>query len=752
VQGNLPAVRRIVETLKPLQSRYRVCVIVNPMVADRTKLDAALDALAHAGMPFVFDVYTSDAITLGSCSTQNKPYDPPHGLSISIEDLKSYKKRYGGLLIGIRFAEVFAQDFTVRAVRTTNPEWGLPCWKLPADSYFRPDLAEKYLAFARGNGLFVQWSDWHWQEFAEWDEPQESHEAKLAEILRKYPNLVTVTYANNEPQNASAARLPHWERAVAKFLVHGAAGYGLSNQSWLCVDEQACPIEDIINWTKSALDRGCRLIQFEPVWYFFKLPRGTFEVPRDGEAHTSTYTGEPTANFDRLAQVLMTYQFQSKEDGYRGIWYANQPSGDKYGWKYSGGMAVFCAKHLPMALYSPKAQKTFFVYGGSPGPDSPDLLVMASCYDHRRGQVPRPTVIMRKATGGDRGDAHHNPTVALDDKGFVWVFAPSHGRKDAFIFRSTAPYSTDSFQQVLQKEFSYPQPFHHPGFGFMFLFTKYTAGRELYFTTSPDGVHWSEDTKIAGFGGHYQVSWAWKTKRGTAFDFHPPGVGLNGRTNLYYMETKDFGKTWTNAAGKPLRIPLDSPANDALVHDYQAEKRLVYVKDLNFDADGRPVILYVVSKGYESGPKNGLRFWNVAHWTGTEWDIRTVTTSDHNYDTGSIWIEDDGTWRVIAPTEPGPQPWGCGGEIVMWTSTDQGKTWNRERHVTRHSTLNHNNARRPVNAHPDFYTIWCDGNPFERSQCRLYFADKSGLRVRMLPEKMTGDFERPIPFDNDGSP
>ncbi|MGC8863438.1 MAG: BNR-4 repeat-containing protein [Armatimonadota bacterium] len=746
VQGNLRAVRRIVQALKPLQSRYRVCVIVNPMVADREKFDAVLDALACDEMPFVLDVYTSDALTLGSCSEQNRPYDPRHGISVSLEDLESYKKRYQKWFIGIRFAEVFAQDFTVRAVKTTNPEWALPCWKLPSDSYFRADLAEKYLRFARREGLFVQWSDWHWYEFADWDKPQESHEAELAGLLKKYPGLVTITYANNEPQNASAGRLAYWERAVAKFLSSGAAGYGLSNQSWLCEDEQACPIEDIIEWTKSALERGCRLIQFEPVWYFFDLPRGTFQVPSSMGAPSSSPTGEPTSHFHRLFEVLMTYPVQGKEDSYRGIWYSNQPSGDRYGWKYSGGMAVFCAKHLPMAIYLPKAGKTFFVYGGSPEPDSPDLLIMASWYDHRSGRVPRPTIVMRKKTGGDRGDAHHNPTLALDDRGYVWVFAPSHGRKDAFIYRSTAPFSTDAFQRVVQKEFSYPQPFYHPGFGFLFLFTKYTAGRELYFSTSPDGVNWSEDQKIAGFGGHYQVSWAWKHKRGVAFDFHPPGVGLNGRTNLYYVETRDFGKTWTNAAGCPVKIPLDSPANEALVHDYQAEKRLVYVKDLNFDADGHPVILYVVSKGYESGPKNGLRFWKVAHWTGNEWDIRTVTTSDHNYDTGSLWIEDDGTWRIIAPTEPGPQPWGCGGEIVIWSSTDQGKTWQKARQVTRDSKLNHNNSRRPVGAHPDFYTIWCDGNPFEHSECRLYFANKSGDRALMLPEKMAGDFAEPLPL------
>ena len=56
---------------------------------------------------------------------------------------------------------------------------------------------------------------------------------------------------------------------------------------------------------------------------------------------------------------------------------------------------------------------------------------------------------------------------------------------------------------------------------------------------------------------------------------------------------------------------------------------------------------------------------------------RPFTTSDNNYDHGSLYIEPDGTWRVIAPTEPGPQPYNPGGEMVMWTSRDRGQTWKK---------------------------------------------------------------------------
>src|SRR5262245_54095693 len=56
---------------------------------------------------------------------------------------------------------------------------------------------------------------------------------------------------------------------------------------------------------------------------------------------------------------------QPKGDGYRGIWYFNQPSNDQYRYKYSGGFATYPQQHLPIAIYAKEAGKTFFVYGGT---------------------------------------------------------------------------------------------------------------------------------------------------------------------------------------------------------------------------------------------------------------------------------------------------------------------------------------------------------------------------------------------------
>ena len=90
-------------------------------------------------------------------------------------------------------------------------------------------------------------------------------------------------------------------------------------------------------------------------------------------------------------------------------------------------------------------------------------------------------------------------------------------------------------------------------------------------------------------------------------------------------------------------------------------------------------------------------------------------------------------WLVIAPTDVGPQKWGAGGEMVMWASKDEGKTWTRRAALTSNSELNHSYARRPLNARDPFFVFWADGNPDKLSASRLYFADSSGRKVWRLP-------------------
>ena len=81
--------------------------------------------------------------------------------------------------------------------------------------------------------------------------------------------------------------------------------------------------------------------------------------------------------------------------------------------------------------------------------------------------------------------------------------------------------------------------------------------------------------------------------------------------------------------------------------------------------------------------------------------------------------------------------------MVLWTSRDQGATWRKVKQLTRDSKFNHTYARRPVDAHPDFYALWADGDPLEPSESRLYFTDRDGTGVWRLPAHMDDGFAAP---------
>jgi len=432
--------------------------------------------------------------------------------------------------------------------------------------------------------------------------------------------------------------------------------------------------------------------------------------------------------------------FGTPLDGYRGIWYANQKTNNEYVYKYSGGLGTYCANHIPHSVYAPEVNKTFFVYGGT-NEAKDTLLEMVSYYDHNTGQVPRPVMIIDKKTK----DAHDNPVLSIDPDGYLWVFVSAHGRKPpSWIFKSLKPYDISQFEQVADFNYSYPQPWYLEGQGFFLLHTWYEGGRGLYFRTSRDGKAWSDRVQTALIDeGHYQVSWPWKNRVGTMFNYHPKGKGLNFRTNLYYMHTPDLGETWSAADGTAIQIPLKDIQNPALVRDYEAEKRLVYGVDLNYDAAGNPVILYVTAGSWVSGPEGGPRIWTIARWTGSTWTFHEITESDNNYDFGSLYIGENGEWRVVGPTETGPQAYNPGGEMAVWLSTDQGESWRKEHQLTAGSERNHTFARRPLNVHDEFFAFWADGHGRQPSESYLYFWNRKTGGVNQLPYTMDGDMATP---------
>jgi len=428
-----------------------------------------------------------------------------------------------------------------------------------------------------------------------------------------------------------------------------------------------------------------------------------------------------------------------KADGYMGLW---SRSGQlyEYGYKLSGGLATFSSQHRPPAIYSPEVNKTFFIYCGTSNPDESHLQIMISWFDHKTHKVPRPVIVYDKMGVTDPQD---NASLSIDNHGYLWVFVSGRGRtRPGLIFKSSWPYSIDKFEQVYEGEIVFPQPWWIRDSCFVLMYTKVTRGRELYCSTSTDGKSWSESKKIAGIGGHFQTSVNHGDTVFTVFSYFPEG-NSDKRTNLYLLKTEDLGRTWKTVDNRPVEVPLTSVKNEALIKDYESEKKQVYINDISFDSNGDPVILAIISKDFRPGPSVDPREWMIIHRTGGEWKFSKVCESDNNFDMGPLYLTKD-EWRIIGPTETGPQEYGAGGELVLWTSRDEGESWQRIREITSGSKWNNSYPRKVWNGRKEFYAFWADGDVEKLSVSRLYFTNEKCDKVWILPYTMKKDIERPV--------
>lgn len=490
------------------------------------------------------------------------------------------------------------------------------------------------------------------------------------------------------------------------------------------------------------------------------LKRRTVYMPEEavGDFYYTSYT-----DVAPKADVPSEYVCKTV-DGYRGIWFDLGQSTD-YGSKYCGGLGTYTMKHIPMAIYSKETDKTFFVYGGTTKSDEKHLLCMIGCYDHATGLLQKPRIVMDKweQTKGVN-DPHDDPTVQIDKDGYLWVFVSGRSTKrDGRVYKSMRPYDITAFELISEFEMAYPQIMYSAQRGFFFFFTKYTGTRRLYYKSSVDGLDWTEtaaptkglaDIKAGkSKSGHYQISNICGNKLCTAFNRHING-DVDTRTNIYYVQSTDWGQTWTTVDGKAVTTPVTERESNCMVRDYEnyeadgVKGRNCYIKDLNFDVHGNPIILYVLSLNHKTGPEGGEREWHVLHWDGQKWNETMFTKSTHCYDSGSIWV-DGNTWTIIAPTMASSDKalyWGAGGEIQEWTSTDSGKTWTMTKQWTSNSGTNHTYIRRPFYADEGFWAYWADGRTDKFSQSNLYFGTKDGKIYRM-PYDMTDEWQAPEEYN-----
>lgn len=389
-----------------------------------------------------------------------------------------------------------------------------------------------------------------------------------------------------------------------------------------------------------------------------------------------------------------------------------------------------------MAVYVPQVKKTFFVYSGTEVPDTGNGKILISFFDHVNRKVPRPVIVSGNPGVSNRKD---NAKLSLDSKGYIWVFVSGQGRtRPGYIYKSEKPWSIEGFRQTWSGEIVFPQAWWMNDTAFLVMHTRVSKGRDLYWTTGKDGSSWAPVQKLAGAGGHFQLTNVSGNRLFSVFNVYPGGSPDN-RTNLYLVYTDDMGKTWRTIDGEIIETPINKIENKALVHDYRSEGKLVNIHDLNFDQEGNPVILLTTTTEAGTGETGE---WVVVSRINGSWNHSKVCTMPYNYSPGSLYISKN-EWRLTGSSDYDISKPGTEGSMVLWTSEDRGQTWVRSSAVSCGSSPYRSLPQRPLNPGAEFYAFWSE-EATETTPSRIMFTNKKFDKVWMLPGFSKKEWERPV--------
>lgn len=443
------------------------------------------------------------------------------------------------------------------------------------------------------------------------------------------------------------------------------------------------------------------------------------------------------------------------------------------------------------AVYAAPVRKTFFVYlaapagqnggaeAGRPAGQSP---LRISCFDHAAGTVPQPSILPLKE---DAGTAPLSVSLALDEQGHVWACASRAFRytirqagddqrpatplppetqpaatetseRPAVLFRSTRPYDIRAFSRQAGPALADGRLYHVAGRGFILIGLHSADGGSIpCFATSPDGQTWDEPRPLAGIDANHSLVTAFfqgktgTTKIGVALAAWPAGKGPLAATNVYYAETPDAGRTWQSIRQTRLDLPIRGHENGVLVWDYKSIRWTAYLKDLEFNSAGIPCIVYLGGRG-GTGRTPLLCTWTVGRWVGREWETHGVIPAAGPFDVTAFQILPDRSWRqVVIRNSPATRP--AHEEVVLWSSTDQGRSWLKQAWFREEPTARHVLVR-PAGASPELSALWIvgptgagDGSPASGSAARLRFLDARGDALQ-LPVEMPRSDARPEPM------
>jgi hypothetical protein len=376
------------------------------------------------------------------------------------------------------------------------------------------------------------------------------------------------------------------------------------------------------------------------------------------------------------------------------------------------GDGAWCWVGDPRAVYHEgEHRRTYVGWVNAQG----DIRVAA--YDHETGEVATETV--RKEL---QRDDHASPALFVLPDGRLMVFYSGHGGR-WMICRTTfypedigwwgdevavAPFTTD------WRGHTYPTPVRPSGEDRPISMFWRGPGFDIVRSESDGGQSWTEAVPFFENGEDRPYTKLAPDDDGAIHfaltDGNPGDIESN---SIYYLRLA--GGELTRADGTPVagidELPL-RPSDCEIIFDSVREGLSAWIWDIAVDADGRPVIVYVVFAAEDD------HRYRYARWDGTSWNDHEITPAGGWFPTvrrgsqrftthysGGLALDHSRPSVVYLSRE-------IGGvfEIERWVTSDRGATWT-SRAITANSEKNNVRPFVPRGGAPDGpRVIWMHGD------------------------------------------
>lgn len=376
--------------------------------------------------------------------------------------------------------------------------------------------------------------------------------------------------------------------------------------------------------------------------------------------------------------------------------------------QYHTPAATYYTNHRPTAIRHRGAHdRTYFAYGDF----SRDPAIRY--FDHDTKELSDAVIVGRTQIPDD---AHGNPSILIDDVGYLYVFYGCH-HHPIQMRRSRYPEDISGWtdEVLIAGAATYPQPWMLDATTMIVSYRKRYPDEEPYprtadwsYVTSADfGATWSEPSSLI-LDPHIYVYALTAVGAGDGVNsFHIAFTPFDYREKKYagvhYLRSDDGLATFEGAGGRELGSPPFAIAETEIVFD--SGHRSSHINDFALDGDGNPYILFNTGFWYQTVP-TGQGEWHLAVHTGGEWRIHRIAPCDHLFDRGAVVI--DGPERISAYLPVGENGHD-GGEIAEYASTDGGASWERMKMLTHESRYVHNYVVRVIDRHPEFQVFWSYG-------------------------------------------